>query len=198
MYKPDNFVISAEELKRELKDQGISQSKFSEQYYLDEVDECADEAKLESHFTRFKKVLSNQDQRSPERVFAYINYFNRRYKAVGKLTQADRNAAWQLFIELDTRVATRTLDNGLITVALDSLASLFSSHREISKQNGPNCKQYYQLVSKLFETDLRSFTSQWHRGAELNESEQINFREELCVLQGKLKELKKSLEKIFR
>lgn len=198
MQKQSDFVKNEEELKQELKDQGISQSKFSNLYYLDEVDESADENKLESHFTRFKKLLNNKEPRSPERIYAYINYFNRRYKTAGKFTQADRNAAWELFIELDTRVATRTLENGLLPAALDSLASLFGSHRDISKKNGPNCRQYYQLVSELFESDLRSFTSKWHRESVLSESDESCFREELSILQGRLGTLRKSLEKVSR
>lgn len=198
MYMKNDFVKNAEALKQELRDQGISQSTFSNQYFRDEVNENADEDTLESHFTRFKKILNSKDPRSPERIFAYINYFNRRYKTTGKFTQADRNAAWELFIELDTRVSTRALEGGLLPAALKSLASLFSSHRDISRRNGPNCKQYYQLVSGFFETELRHFTSKWHRDAALNDTEESCLRKELKVLQGKLGVLKASLEEVIQ
>ena len=188
MKSREQYKNDAEILRNEIEDQGISQQNFATQYFLDEVNKKAGRDELSDHYDRFKKVLNNKDMRSPERIYGYINYFNRRYKSEGKYTQADRHAAWQMFIELDTRIATRTLKDGVLSSALDSLAALFSLHREISKDNGPNCKQYYESVTECFEHDLRPFTSKWHGKALVNEDNA--FRTELINLQKKMIELK--------
>lgn len=181
-------------LKQELKDQKISQPYFAEQYYRDEVDDKATEVQISAHLERFKALLKSKDTRSPERIMAYINYFDRRYKNENRFTQADRSAAWEMFIELDTRIATRELNGGDSSAALMSLAALFNLHRDNAKQHGPNCKLYYQLVNGCFEKQLRPFTAKWH--AELTPDTDMEFREELCALQKYLDNLKKSLEKM--
>lgn len=183
---------NADYLKKELKDQKIRQNHFAEEYYREEVDEMADEKTLADHYERFKSLLKSTDHRAPERIMAYINYFNRTYKNQSRFTQADRAAAWGLFVELDTRVATRQLSGGESKAALSSLASLFDFHRDISKLHGPNCKQYYTLVNEYLESQLRPFTSKWHR--ELSGDNDERFRNELASIQVNLSELKDILE----
>ncbi|WP_194437844.1 hypothetical protein [Vibrio fluminensis] len=194
MKNQSKFVRNAEELRNELRDQKISQPTFAERYYLDEVDEKAGEDKLYSHCERFKSLLKSTDQRSPERVAAYINYFNRHYRKEGKYTQADRYAAWAMYIELDTRIATKTLQNGKTDSALESLASLFAIHRCIAKENGPNCRNYFALVNNVLEAELRPFTSKWHAIA--HDIDDALFRPELEAVQEKLTELKDKLHEI--
>ncbi|MFH4511016.1 hypothetical protein WKI32_08520 [Vibrio alginolyticus] len=194
MKNQSKFVRNAEELRNELRDQKISQPTFAARYYLDEVDEKADEDKLYSHSERFKSLLKSTDQRSPERLAAYINYFNRHYRKEGKYTQADRYAAWEMYIELDTRIATKTLQNGKTDSALESLASLFAINRSIAKEHGPNCRNYFALVNNVLEADLRPFTSKWH--AISDDIEDALFRSELEAVQEKLTELKDKLHEI--
>ena len=98
----------------------------------------------------------------------------------------------QLFVELDTRVATRQLLGGESKAALCSLASLFDLHRDISKLHGPNCKEYYSLVNGYLERSLRPFTSKWH--SELDDKADKLFRNELASIQANLSELKNTLE----
>ncbi|MEZ8107105.1 hypothetical protein [Vibrio cortegadensis] len=183
---------SAEYIRQELKDQKITQPQFAKQYYLDEVDEKASEQQLYDHCERFKSLLKIPDSPSPERITAYINYFDRRYKKENRFTQADRAAAWEMFIELDTRIATRNLDDGDSKSALVSLAALFNVHRENSKRHGPNSRQYYHLVTDGFEDYLRPFTSKWH--STLKGDNEVQFREELQILQSKLNSLKVALD----
>ena len=183
---------NADYLKKELKDQQISQNHFGEEYYREEVNETADEKPIADHYERFKSLLKSSDHRAPERIMAYINYFNRTYKNENRYTQADRSAAWELFVELDTRVATRQLLGGESKAALSSLASLFVLHRDISKLHGPNCKEYYSLVNGYLERSLRPFTSKWH--SELDDKADELFRNELASIQANLSELKDTLE----
>ncbi len=179
-------------LKQELKVQRVSQSHFAKQYYLEEVDEHASPELLDAHYVRFKSLLKSKDPRSPERIMAYINYFDRRYKNDNRFTQADRSAAWEMLIELDTRVATRSLEGGDSASALGSLAVLFKIHRDNAKRHGPNSKQYYGLVTEYIEGYLRPFTSKWH--TMLDKENDAQFRHELEEVQIKLIELKSLLE----
>ncbi|ABM04239.1 conserved hypothetical protein [Psychromonas ingrahamii 37] len=186
-------IKTIEELKSALKDINITSAEFSRQYYLNEVDKDASSSNLEDHYGRFKKLTAS----SPERIAAYINYFNRTYKKDGTYTQADRNAAWDFFVELDTRIITKALDkeSGVDKAALNSLHELFYLHRSIAKKHGPNCKNYYILVSHYFEKHIRPFTSKWHKI--LKDDNSAIFREELATLQSEMTKLKSQLHKII-
>lgn len=187
------MIKTIEDLKNALKDIGITYSEFSRQYYLNEVNNAASSSDLDDHYGRFKKIKDS----SPERIAAYINYFNRTYKKDGTHTQADRSAAWDLFIEFDTRIVTRPLESesGIDKAALKSLHELFQLHRSIAKKHGPNCKNYYQLTSTYFDKYIRPFTSKWHKA--LNEKNSTLFREELVELQSQMSELKSKLQTII-
>ena len=52
----------------------------------------------------------------------------------------ERNAAWELYVELVTRVAVQPMeeDVGTVREAMNSLYSLFASTREILRKAGPN------------------------------------------------------------
>jgi len=186
-------VATIEKLKASLKEINVKISEFAKQYYLNEVEPTASSSDLVDHYERFKKLKNT----SPERIAAYANYFNRTYKKDGIYTQADRNAAWELFIELDTRVVTRALDNesGIDKATLSSLHELFQLHRSIAKKHGPNCKNYYTMASHYFEGYIRPFTSKWHKI--LNDENSVTFREELVILQQKMSELRSSLQSII-
>lgn len=182
-----------EKLKVSLEEINITTAKFLREYYLDEVNAEASNSDLANHEGRFKKLRDT----SPERIAAYANYFHRTYKKDGIYTQADRNAAWELFIELDTRIITRALDNesGIDKATLNSLHELFQLHRSIAKQHGPNCKNYYTLSSNYFESEIRPFTSKWHKI--LNDDNSVTFREELTKLQSRISQLKSDLQLIM-
>src|SRR4051812_5037483 len=53
---------------------------------------------------------------------------------------AEREAAWELYIELITRTAVVPLpaDRGLVWEALESMYSLFATTREILRRHGPD------------------------------------------------------------
>jgi hypothetical protein len=80
----------------------------------------------------------------------------------------ERNAAWELYIELVTRVAVQSLNpqEGLVREAMNSLYSLFGSTREILRRAGPNVGASHDSVGGIaiavLNNGLRPFLSKWH------------------------------------
>ena len=80
----------------------------------------------------------------------------------------ERNAAWELYVELVTRVAVQSLDpqQGLVREAMNSLYSLFGSTREILRNAGPKVGASHDSVGGIAITvlnnGLRPFLSKWH------------------------------------
>ena len=77
---------------------------------------------------------------------------------------ADRNAAWDMYVELLTRVTTQSLkpEDGDEKSALTSVFSLFKLTREIIKKNGL-VKRELNLKSSFFYTRVRSSISTYQR-----------------------------------
>ena len=80
----------------------------------------------------------------------------------------ERRAAWELYIELVTRIAVQSLDSqdGLMREALNSLYSLFGSTREILRKAGPDVGASRESVGGIaiavLNNGLRPFLSKWH------------------------------------
>lgn len=106
---------------------------------------------------------------------------------------ADRNAAWELYVELLTRVSTQVLasEHGDEKTALDSVYSLFATTREILKRNGSGCTEFAKIAIVVLNQVIRPFTAKWHRrslAGAFNDPEQCKeFRAELRELQPKLR-----------
>lgn len=188
-----NKMKNINDLKFELQDQDIKQSHFCREYFANMVLPDATSAQFSDHYARFKKLTINS---TPERVMPYINFFMQSYCRDQIYTQADRAAAWEMWIELDTRVATVELNSsdGVEESALASIYGLFHIHRELAKKHGPNCKGYYYLAKDYFENDIRPFTAKWHKY--LSDDNCTEFRIALTELQLQLNEFKKKLEGI--
>jgi len=88
---------------------------------------------------------------------------------------ADREqqiAAWEMYVELVTRVSMQPLadDEGLVREALTSLYSLFGETRRILKQHGPGVARelkrdsitFAHLAIAVLNIILRPFLSKWH------------------------------------
>ena len=105
---------------------------------------------------------------------------------------ADRNAAWELYIELLTRIATQPLprEQGDEQAALDSVHKLFELTREILHRHGPGCGEFAKLAIPVLNQIIRPFTARWHglslAGAFQNAARRQEFRRELEALQMKL------------
>ena len=104
----------------------------------------------------------------------------------------DKKAAWELYIELLTRIATQPLpdDAGDEKAALDSVYSIFPLTREIIKANGRHCMEFAKIAIVVLNQKIRPFTARWHReslaGAFDDPASCARFREELKELQKTL------------
>ncbi len=80
----------------------------------------------------------------------------------------ERKAAWELYVELVTRIAVQPLasEEGLMREALNSLYSLFGSTREILRTAGPNVgaskKSFGGIAIAVLNNGLRPLLSKWH------------------------------------
>lgn len=101
----------------------------------------------------------------------------------------DKAAAWELYIELLTRIATQPLDaeHGDEKTALDSVFSLFAVTRQVLKNNTRNCTEFTKIAIVVLNQIVRPFTAKWHRlslqGAFGNAEKCKEFRCELETLQ---------------
>jgi hypothetical protein len=85
---------------------------------------------------------------------------------------AQRSAAWELYVELVTRTAVSELDtdHGLLREALTSLYSLFDTARSILRKhgeaaaalNGRGLHEFAVLTLAILNRELRPVLSKWH------------------------------------
>jgi len=99
----------------------------------------------------------------------------------------DRDAAWEMYVELLTRITTQPLPDqeGDEATALKSVYSLFPTTREILREQGRGCTQFAKLAVVILNQKVRPFTAKWHRALEQNKlaSQIAAFRRELAKLQ---------------
>ena len=111
----------------------------------------------------------------------------------------NRKAAWDLYIEMVTRITTQPLDpeHGDEKTALDSVYSLFQTSREILLAQGPDCVEFAQIAIVILNQEVRPFTAKWHRkslaGAFENDTDCTEFRQELEKLQEILRAYMRTL-----
>lgn len=87
--------------------------------------------------------------------------------------QAQRLAAWEVYVELITRISVEPLGekDGVLREALTSLYSLFGETRRILRAHGPDIaipekKKYIslgQLAVDVLNVVLRPFLAKWHK-----------------------------------
>ena len=77
----------------------------------------------------------------------------------------NRKAAWDLYVEMETRITTQPLDpeHGDEKTALDSVYSLFQTTREILLKQGPDCVVFAKIAIEILNQKVRPFTAKWHR-----------------------------------
>jgi hypothetical protein len=116
-----------------------------------------------------------------------------------KFVDADKKAAWDLYIELLTRITRQMLpeEYGDEEGVLDSIHSLFKTTRDVLKANGPDCAQFTKIAVVVLNQKIRPFTSKWHKyalkGGFRYSTENRDFRTELADLQIELKNYTKML-----
>ena len=105
----------------------------------------------------------------------------------------DRKAAWELYVELLTRIATQDLapEEGDEMSALESVYSLFSLTRDTLRRN-QGCGEFAKLAVVVLNQLIRPFTAKWHRlsllGAFKKAARCREFRTELAALQRELRQ----------
>ncbi len=111
----------------------------------------------------------------------------------------DRDAAWELYVELLTRISTQHLqpDHGDEKTALDSIHALFGLTRETLKNQGRHCNEFAKIAIVVLNQVVRPFTARWHKesvaGAFNDEARCRKFRDELSGLQQQLRRYTKML-----
>ncbi|MCZ6873098.1 MAG: hypothetical protein O7G88_06155 [bacterium] len=134
---------------------------------------------------KWKKWLENWDMTSLK-----INAFFLEMEF--KPQDEDKQAAWEMYIELLTRITTQPLPEGHgdEQTALDSIYSLFPTSREIIRRNGRHCFEFTKIAIVILNQLVRPFTAKWHKQSVagcFDDPEQCKvFRHELAALQAKL------------
>ena len=106
-----------------------------------------------------------------------------------KPNDVDKNAAWEMYIELLIRITTQPLADryGDEKTALKSIHKLFPLTRDIIKKNGRHCIEFTRIAIVILNQKIRPFTAKWHElslnGAFDDEKQCNKFREELKELQ---------------
>ena len=114
----------------------------------------------------------------------------------------DKDAAWELYIEMLTRTVTQPLsaEAGGEEAALDSVYSLFPTTREILRRQGRNSIRFSMIAIPVLNQVVRPFTTKWHSeslaGAFDDADKRAEFRQELTALQEELRNYNRMLADI--
>lgn len=125
--------------------------------------------KLTTNFKKYTKARAKELQAlaSAERTAETLEVSAKGPKFTFKL-DVERRAAWKLYVELNTRIATQPLksDEGFLREALSSFYVVFQITREILKESGPAVAQgneslgYYAM--EILNQVIRPLLAQWH------------------------------------
>ncbi len=77
----------------------------------------------------------------------------------------DKDAAWELYIELLTRITTQPLPkaHGDEAAALESVHNLFELTRNVIKSHGRHCIEFTKIAIVILNQKVRPFTAKWHK-----------------------------------
>jgi hypothetical protein len=111
----------------------------------------------------------------------------------------DRAAAWELYVELLTRVTTQSIapEDGEEQAALDSVYSIFPLTRDILRRHGSGSGEFAKLAIPVLNQIVRPFVATWHRrsltGAFSESNRCREFRADLSALQPRLRNYTRAL-----
>ena len=118
------------------------------------------------------------------------------------LNSADEDAAWELYVEMLTRIVTQPLpsEHGDEKTALDSVFSLFPTTREVLRRHGRKAIHFSKVAIPVLNQVVRPITAKWHKesltGAFDDEAKREEFRGELAALQEELRNYNRMLAEI--
>lgn len=97
----------------------------------------------------------------------------------------EEQAAWELYIELITRITTQPLTEyeGKEEAALASVYNLFPVTRELLKVKGRKAKNFSRIAIVILNQKIRPFTTAWHGNSFETEEACRRFRLELAEIQ---------------
>jgi hypothetical protein len=108
-------------------------------------------------------------------------------------TDHERRAAWDLYVELATRISTQPIDDadaGVDAAALSGLHALFGVTRSVLKQYGPGAQHFARVAIAVLNQVLRPFLTRWHARlgdkGQLPAADRAAFRAELREVQKQL------------
>lgn len=106
---------------------------------------------------------------------------------------ADKDAAWELYTELLTRITTQELpiEHGVEQTALESVFKIFPLTRTTIKNHGRSCIEFTKIAIVILNQIIRPFTAKWHRlsveNAFTDKNKCAEFRKELSNVQSILR-----------
>ena len=131
---------------------------------------------------KWKKWLENWDMTSLQIKTPFLDM-------EWKPQEADKAAAWDLYVELLTRITTQPLpkEHGDEQTALNSVFALFALTRDVLKKHGRDAEEFAKIAIVVLNQVIRPFTAKWHKlsidGAFDDSVKCDEFREELKKLQ---------------
>lgn len=111
----------------------------------------------------------------------------------------DRAAAWDLYVELLTRVTTQEIPTaaGDEETALASIFSLFPLTRQILKEHGSGAGAFAKIAVPVLNQIIRPFTTKWHQRslskAFYSDVLRAEFRAEIADVQTQLRNYTRAL-----
>ena len=112
-----------------------------------------------------------------------VDFTEKFLKTERKPRENDRKAAWELYVEMVTRITTQPLqpEHGEEKAALDSVYFLFQTTRAILLKQGPDCVVFAKIAIEILNQRVRPFTAKWHRKnlASANATDCAEFRQDL-------------------
>lgn len=104
-----------------------------------------------------------------------------------KISEAQKRAAWSLYVEYTTRITTQPLDStqGSIREALNSMYKMFDVTRAVLKEAGPGVAKDEDslgpLAIKIINQGVRPFIVEWHTAlGAFEDQERAEQREDLA------------------
>lgn len=114
----------------------------------------------------------------------------------------DRAAAWELYVEMLTRIVTQPLPSGTgdEETALESVRSLFPTTREILRRRGRRTIEFSKVAIPILNQVVRPFAAKWHResvsDAFRDTTKRNEFRGQLELLQADLRKYNRLLAEV--
>ncbi|ROR43392.1 hypothetical protein EDD39_1544 [Kitasatospora cineracea] len=116
--------------------------------------------------------IGDRLMRAPKSVDVKLKLYVLEISGTWEPNDAERKAAWELYVELVTRIAVVPLNpqDGLLREALGSLYSLFATTREVLRRHGPEVAEpkkdgqynFGYLSVAMLNFGIRPLLAYWH------------------------------------